>query len=123
MADPGCHKLLLLTALYCVFYRQPRGLGFIEFYDERDAEEALRGMDRMDLGGREVSRGMLRYTDSSTPTVQKSVGQAHAGQGMTGQGACHPQTQQHSRLFMLFAAPGSRSMLRGVSRGLLCSRS
>lgn len=51
-------------ALHCVSYRQPRGLGFIEFYDERDAEEAVRGMDRMDLGGREVS--------SSVQTAVKS---------------------------------------------------
>jgi hypothetical protein len=29
-------------------------LGFIEYYDERDAEEAIRSMDRMQLGGREV---------------------------------------------------------------------
>jgi hypothetical protein len=35
--------------------REPRGLGFLEFYDERDAEEAIRSMDRMMLGGREVS--------------------------------------------------------------------
>ncbi len=41
--------------LLCYVYREPRGLGFIEYYDERDAEEAVRSMDRMQLGGREVS--------------------------------------------------------------------
>ena len=35
---------------------EPRGLGFIEYYDERDAADAVRSMDRMVLGGREVWR-------------------------------------------------------------------
>lgn len=40
--------------------REPRGLGFIEFFDERDAEEAVRGMDRMMLGGREVRHAVVQ---------------------------------------------------------------
>lgn len=35
--------------------REARGLGFLEFVDERDAADAVRGLDRMVLGGREVS--------------------------------------------------------------------
>lgn len=37
------------------FNREPRGLGFIEYFDECDAEDAVRQLDRMELGGREVS--------------------------------------------------------------------
>eukprot|EP00879_Flechtneria_rotunda_P001506 GHRR01001663.1.p1 GENE.GHRR01001663.1~~GHRR01001663.1.p1 ORF type:complete len:251 (+),score=44.78 GHRR01001663.1:93-845(+) len=33
---------------------EPRGLGFVEFFDERDASDAVRGLDRMMLGGREI---------------------------------------------------------------------
>ena len=35
--------------------REPRGLGFIEFTSERACSDAMRGLDRMVLGGREVS--------------------------------------------------------------------
>jgi hypothetical protein len=87
-------SLLPLTALYCVLHRQPRGLGFIEFYDERDAEEALRGMDRMDLGGREVSRALLWYTDSSTPTVERRMQQYTAAHQASGAFSAESKEQE-----------------------------
>jgi RNA recognition motif-containing protein len=33
---------------------RPKGFGFIEFRDSRDAEEALYHLDRSDFGGREI---------------------------------------------------------------------
>lgn len=38
-----------------VMRREARGLGFVEFFYERDARDALSGMDGMDLAGRRVS--------------------------------------------------------------------
>ncbi len=35
--------------------RDPRGFGFIEFRDARDADDALRSLDRSIMGGREIS--------------------------------------------------------------------
>jgi hypothetical protein len=45
----GCFRTICLLAC-----REPRGLGFVEFQDERDAADAVRGLDGMVLGGREV---------------------------------------------------------------------
>jgi len=36
--------------------REPRGIAFIEFAETRDAEDALHGLDRKYLEGREVRR-------------------------------------------------------------------
>ena len=35
--------------------RRPRGFGFVEFMDERDAEDAMYGLDGKLFGGREIS--------------------------------------------------------------------
>lgn len=40
-------------------HRRPRGFGFVEFLDDRDAEDAMHGLDRSMLGGREISVGGL----------------------------------------------------------------
>jgi hypothetical protein len=38
---------------------RPRGFGFIEFKDQRDADEALYHLDRSDFMGREISVSWL----------------------------------------------------------------
>lgn len=46
------------TALPCCMSdpcRKPKGFGFIEFRDTRDAEDALYALDRTTYGGREIS--------------------------------------------------------------------
>ena len=35
--------------------REPRGIAFVEFAETRDAEDALAGLDRKYIEGREVS--------------------------------------------------------------------
>lgn len=35
--------------------RRPRGFGFVEFLDARDADDAVRDMDGRTFGGREIS--------------------------------------------------------------------
>jgi len=37
-----------------------RGIAFLEFYDQRDAEDAKHSMDRMVINGREVGGGACR---------------------------------------------------------------
>ena len=39
----------------CCSCRRPRGFGFVEFMDERDAEDAMYGLDGKNFGGREIS--------------------------------------------------------------------
>jgi hypothetical protein len=56
--------------------REARGLGFLEFADERDAADAVRGLDRMVLGGREV-RVMLCDTAAMTSAMAAAAGQHH----------------------------------------------
>eukprot|EP00921_Rhytidocystis_pertsovi_P008040 GHVQ01013280.1.p2 GENE.GHVQ01013280.1~~GHVQ01013280.1.p2 ORF type:complete len:161 (+),score=18.81 GHVQ01013280.1:234-716(+) len=36
------------------FNKKPRGFGFVEFFDERDAREAQRALDRTKLDGNEI---------------------------------------------------------------------
>lgn len=43
------------TLLQDYYTGEMRGIGFVEFADERSAEDAQRGLDRMFLEGREVS--------------------------------------------------------------------
>jgi RNA recognition motif-containing protein len=35
--------------------QKPKGFGFVEFFDERDAEDAAREMDRREIDGNEIS--------------------------------------------------------------------
>ncbi len=39
----------------CTGCREPRGIGFIEYTDARDAEDAIYGLDRKVIQGKEVS--------------------------------------------------------------------
>lgn len=41
--------------------REPRGIGFIEYSDPRDAEDAKYGLDRRMIEGREVCLLSLRF--------------------------------------------------------------
>ena len=54
-------RLSSLSVLWQDYYTgEMRGIGFVEFADERTAEDAQRGLDRMFLEGREVrSAGLL----------------------------------------------------------------
>ncbi|KAF8820022.1 Rna recognition motif-containing protein [Cardiosporidium cionae] len=40
--------------------RRPRGFGFVEFYDERDAEAALREMDNYEVDGNRIEVTMAQ---------------------------------------------------------------
>jgi hypothetical protein len=44
--------------------REPRGFGFIEFRDARDADDALRSLDRSVMSGREITVGGLQQLPS-----------------------------------------------------------
>lgn len=64
----ACHSCCCCSAsrsaaCCCLACRDPRGIGFVEFQDERDAADAVRGLDGMMLGGREV-----RNSPSSSET-------------------------------------------------------
>lgn len=52
--------------------RELRGLGFVEFADPRDAEDAQRGLDRMFLEGREVRADWL-YAKGLNMSITRSA--------------------------------------------------
>lgn len=55
MSVLSCHIKSLEKALEgAVYFREPRGIGFLEYTDARDAEDARDALDRAVIHGREV---------------------------------------------------------------------
>ena len=44
-----------------MIYLESRGFAFVRFYDKRDAEDAIEGMDGKDLDGRELRVDIARH--------------------------------------------------------------
>merc|ERR1711913_34732 len=51
-------------------YGESRGFAFVLFYDKRDAEDAIEGMDGKDLDGRELRVDIARH-DRPTPSRRR----------------------------------------------------
>ena len=49
------------------FSRESRGFAFVRFYDKRDAEDAMDGLDGAILDGRELRVQMAKYGRPSEP--------------------------------------------------------
>lgn len=56
------------------YSKEPRGYAFVEFYDRRDAEDALRGMDGRKLREKEVSVIMARQRRKSPHEMRRHQG-------------------------------------------------
>jgi hypothetical protein len=57
--DAICGALVLCRDIYIpkdYYSGEPRGIGFLEYANPRDAEDAMFGLDRKVLDGKEVSR-------------------------------------------------------------------
>eukprot|EP01071_Lankesteria_metandrocarpae_P001850 Lankesteria_metandrocarpae@DN1925_c0_g1_i1.p1 len=73
--------------------RKPRGFGFVEFYDERDAATAQREMDRAKLDGNEVSVIVAQNRRKSPDTMRRMM----TGQPRVRGGRGHPDERRRSR--------------------------
>ena len=51
---------------FYLVHLESRGFAFVRFYDKRDAEDAIEGMDGKDLDGRELRVDIARH-DRPTP--------------------------------------------------------
>lgn len=94
--------------------RRPRGFGFIEFKDSRDAEDALYHLDRSTFMGREISV-VLSKESRKTPRDmmhrERDTGPPSRGpRGMTRTVAAHQCARQRVRTCSSTAAAASRTM-------------
>ncbi|KAL8275017.1 hypothetical protein Esti_001073 [Eimeria stiedai] len=53
--------------------REPRGFGFVEYFDEKDAQEAVREFDRYALDGNEISVIIAQDRRKSPHTMRKII--------------------------------------------------
>ncbi|PHJ16127.1 rna recognition motif-containing protein [Cystoisospora suis] len=69
------------------FTKRPRGFGFVEFYDEALAREAMREMDRTFIDGNEISVIIAQDRRKSPETMRRHLEQARrtgpGGRGYT----------------------------------------
>ena len=56
---------------------ESRGFAFVRFYDKRDAEDAIEGMDGKDLDGRELRVDIARH-DRPQPCKYDSLTMTHS---------------------------------------------
>ncbi|KAL8434642.1 hypothetical protein ACSSS7_003040 [Eimeria intestinalis] len=71
--------------------REPRGFGFVEYFDEKDAQEAVREFDRYALDGNEISVIIAQDRRKSPHTMRKILaerqnGKHYRGSPMDGRG-------------------------------------
>ncbi|KAL8443963.1 hypothetical protein Emag_005747 [Eimeria magna] len=71
--------------------REPRGFGFVEYFDEKDAQEAVREFDRYALDGNEISVIIAQDRRKSPHTMRKIIaerqnGKHYRGSPMNGRG-------------------------------------
>jgi len=83
---PPAHFALQVRDIYMPrdhYTREPRGFAFIEFLDERDARDAMEGMDKREIEGREVNSPelprqqktpMISVSSSTTTTAAALLG-------------------------------------------------
>lgn len=63
------------------FTKRPRGFGFVEFYDENAAQEAVREMDRSMVDGNEIYVIIAQDRRKSPETMRRHLEQTRRGGG------------------------------------------
>ncbi|PFH35713.1 RNA recognition motif-containing protein [Besnoitia besnoiti] len=63
------------------FSKRPRGFGFVEFYEEAAAQEAMREMDRTMIDGNEVYVIIAQDRRKSPETMRRHLEQTRRGRG------------------------------------------
>ena len=65
-------SLVTTVIMKVIIYLESRGFAFVRFYDKRDAEDAIEGMDGKDLDGRELRVDIARH-DRPQPCKKHSL--------------------------------------------------
>lgn len=73
----------LLSRLFSFTLRRPKGFGFVEYRDNRDADEALAKLNGSMYGGREISVSDDRWMGRG---VGRAAGRGGMGRGRMGWG-------------------------------------
>mmetsp|Transcript_11653 Transcript_11653/g.24997 ORF Transcript_11653/g.24997 Transcript_11653/m.24997 type:complete len:241 (-) Transcript_11653:568-1290(-) len=121
------------------YTQRPKGFGFIEFRDARDAEEALYKLDRTVISGREISvvmskesrktpREMLKREDTTTRPSYRPSHRSRSPRGRGDRGYSRSRSRSRGgrgRSYSRSRSPGrrERSASRSRSRGRSASRS
>jgi len=109
-------RLVDITLPLDYYTREPKGYGFVEFEESRDAEEALHALDRYRLFGRELEVEFARG-DRKTPSEMRAR-EKEARYGRGGGGDRRDRSRSRDRRHRSGSPVGNgRDRRRGSSRG------
>ncbi|KAL3875938.1 hypothetical protein ACJMK2_033841 [Sinanodonta woodiana] len=105
------------------FTRESRGFAFVRFYDKRNAEDAMDGMDGIIMDGRELRVQMARYGRPEEPYRRGGPRRYGGSRRNRSRSRSRERERERPRRKRSYSRSRSRSHSRSVSRSRSRSRS